>query len=396
MPEELPPPTAEEIRPDSFIVTTGFFRAGTEPIRLPRAVDGPTYTPDEAAVAARQFFEALASGRELEHEHDDPVEFARVNGLMVLFSEGVSAVFESHLARMPADIEARWRDLIAGGARSEAFGPLTLQERLDARQVETALIAGRRQRIVNLLVTLVLIVGVAVGASWGWKEFGPGEDRTRGALQFADTGASADVAAVEGGPPVAEPALSTALSDPVSVLAGAGPVADRVTSAPFVRFPYPPGAIGASLFQYANSGHVALVGPAGFTDDACLRVSVVTEDLRPLDTVTHGPCVETIGRDATVGCLGETAILLALDIPTGAVELPEGGTGFADAVRLQLVADGAPEYEVLTVRGTIEVDPGSDIVIPRFGGRIGETITFNTGAGRSGSCTLTGDFPGRA
>ncbi|MEK9999074.1 MAG: hypothetical protein VW623_03120, partial [Acidimicrobiaceae bacterium] len=138
MPEELPPPTAEEIRPDSFIVTTGFFRAGTEPIRLPRAVDGPTYTPDEAAVAARQFFEALASGRELEHEHDDPVEFARVNGLMVLFSEGVSAVFESHLARMPADIEARWRDLIAGGARSEAFGPLTLQERLDARQVETA------------------------------------------------------------------------------------------------------------------------------------------------------------------------------------------------------------------------------------------------------------------
>ena len=346
-------------------------------------------------MAARQFFEALASGRELEHDHPDPVEFARVNGLMVLFNEGVRVVFETHLERMPTDIEARWRDLIAGGARSEAFGPLTLQERLDERQVETALVAGRRQRVVNLFVTLVLIVGVAVGASWGWQEFGPGEDRTRGALQFADTDEPADVAAIEGGPPVAEPALSTTLSDPVSVLAGGGPVADRVTSAPVVRFPHPPGSIGASLFQYANSGHVALVGPAGFTDDACLRVSVVTEELRPLDTVTHGPCVETIGRDATVGCIGDTAILLALDIPTGEVALPEGGNGFADAIRLQLVADGAPDYEVLTVRGTIEVDPDSEIVIPRFGGQIGETIMFDTGAGRSGTCTLTGDFPGR-
>lgn len=347
-------------------------------------------------MAARQFFEALALGRELEHDHPDPVEFARVNGLMVLFNEGVRAVFETHLERMPTDIEARWRDLIAGGARSEAFGPLTLQERLDERQVETALVAGRRQRVVNLFVTLVLIVGVAVGALWGWQEFGPGEDRTRGALQFADTGGPADVAAVEGGSPVAEPALSTALSDPVSVLAGDGPVADRVMSAPFVRFPYPPGSIGASLFQYANSGHVALVGPAGFTDDACLRVSVVTEELRPLDTVTYGPCVETIGRDATVGCTGDTAILLALDIPTGEVALPEGGAGFADAIRLQLVADGAPDYEVLTVRGTIEVDPDSDIMIPRFGGQIGETIMFDTGAGRSGTCTLTGDFPVRS
>ena len=145
-------------------------------------------------MAARQFFEALASGRELEHDHPDPVEFARANGLMVLFNAGVRAVFESHLERMPTDIEARWRDLIAGGARSEAFGPLTLQERLDERQVETALVAGRRQRIVNLFVTLVLIVGVAVGASWGWQEFGPGEDRTRGALQFAGTDEPADVA----------------------------------------------------------------------------------------------------------------------------------------------------------------------------------------------------------
>ena len=73
-------------------------------------------------MAARQFFEALASGRELEHDDPDPVEFARVNGLMVLFNEGVRVVFETHLERMPHDLEARWRELIAGGARSEAIG----------------------------------------------------------------------------------------------------------------------------------------------------------------------------------------------------------------------------------------------------------------------------------
>ena len=313
---------------------------------------------------------------------------------MVLFNAGVRAVFESHLERMPTDIEARWRDLIAGGARSEAFGPLTLQERLDERQVETALVAGRRQRVVNLFVTLVLIVGVAVGASWGWQEFGPGEDRTRGALQFAGTDEPADVAAIEGGPPVAEPALSTTLSDPVSVLAAAvlSPIGSRRRRSCDFR------THRARSERRSSSARTRAMSPSSArpgspTTHAC--GSGRHRGTSSADTVTHGPCVETIGRDATVGCIGDTAILLALDIPTGEVALPEGGTGFADAIRLQLVADGAPDYEVLTVRGTIEVDPDSDIVIPRFGGQIGETIMFDTGAGRSGTCNLTGDFPRR-
>lgn len=375
------------------MVTTGFFRAGTEPIRLPKALEGPQYTPEQAAAAAHEFFAALAGGRELLEHHDDPIEHARANALMMLFSHGVAEVFETHLQRMDPELEARWRDLIAGGARSEAFGPLTLQERLDERSVEEALVTGRRQRVVNLSVGVLLIAVLGVGAWWGWQEFGVDEGRTQGALQFGQLDEAPDVAALEGGPPVVEPLLTTALSDPVSVLAGDGPVSERVTTAPFARYPYPPGALAASVFQYANSGHVVVVGPAGFVDTSCLRVSVVTSDLRPLDTVTHGPCVDPVGRDATVGCIGADAILLALDIPSGAVELPEGGTGLADAIRLQLVADGAPEYEVLSIRGTIQVDPGSDVVIPRFGGQVGEDVTFDVGSGRVGTCTLTGNLP---
>ena len=36
LPDELPPPTEEEIQPDSFVVTTGFLRAGDSPIELPK------------------------------------------------------------------------------------------------------------------------------------------------------------------------------------------------------------------------------------------------------------------------------------------------------------------------------------------------------------------------
>ena len=179
-------------------------------------------------MAARQFFEALASGRELEHDHPDPVEFARVNGLMVLFNEGVRVVFETHLERMPTDIEAQWRDLIAGGARSEAFGPLTLQERLDERQVETALVAGRRQRVVNLFVTLVLIVGVAVGGRGDGRSSDPARTAPRCAAVRRHR-RTRRRRRIEGGPPVAEPALSTTLSDPVSVLPAAvlSPIGSR-------------------------------------------------------------------------------------------------------------------------------------------------------------------------
>lgn len=393
LPEELPPPTGDDIQPDSFVVTTGFLRAGDQPIRLPVAPEGVTYTPHEADEAAREFFAALVGERELEHHLEDPVEHARANGLMLLFSDGVDELFEAHLLAMPPAHQERWRDLIAGGARSEAFGPLTLQERLDERQVESALVAGRRQRMVNSLIALVVVAALGGGGWWAYQEFGVEEERDRGALQFEATDEPASDAALEGGPPVVEAALTTTISDTVAVLAGSGPITDRVTTAPFAAYPYPPGALAASLFQYAGAGHVVVVGPTGFVDVACLRVSVVTSGLRPLDTVTHGPCVDPVGRTPAVGCVGPSALLLSLDIPAGEVELPEGGTGFADAVRVQLVADQPAEYDVLSQRATIAVDPGSDVVIPRFGGAVGDELTFDLGGGKVGTCTLTGDLP---
>ncbi len=86
--------------------------------------------------------------------------------------------------------------------------------------------------------------------------------------------------------------------------------------------------------------------------------------------------------------MGDTAVLLDVRIPAGEVTLPEGGVGFADAIRVQLVAPPTDEHELLTVRGLIAVATDSEVTIPRFGGAPGDEVTFDLGADRSGSCTI--------
>ena len=383
--------TTLENHPGSFVVTSGFLRGGDANIPPP-IDDGPVWTYDEADEKAHEFLLFVCGERTMPELIDDPVEHARANGIMLLFSTQVQASFESYLARMPPPRVEAWRELIAGGAGSEVFGPLTLREQLDERQVGEALREGRRQRIVNLLVGTVVLAAAVVGGVVLWNGLLVEEGRTESSFRFDELDEPPAVAALEGGPPVAQPSLTVALTTAVVVAAGEGPEADRITVAPFAVHPYPPGSIRASLFQFAGSGHIAFVGPEGFTADSCLRASVVTAALRPLDTVTHGPCLRPIGRSASVACLGANAIVIDLRVPADEVSLPEGGSGFADAVRVQLVG-GHADYEVLTLRGTIEVD-GEAVAVPRFGGEVGEELTFALGADRVGDCTLTGNLPG--
>jgi hypothetical protein len=384
-----------EIHPDAFMVKSGFLRAGSEPNVPPPAPDGPLWTFDEADERAHDFLRSVAGERDIANFLDDPVEHARANGLMLLFSEAVQESFRSYLARMPEPRVVAWTDLIAGGASSEAFGPLTLQEKLDEKQVDEALQVGRRQRAINLLLAVVALVGLVGGAYLLSQRFFADETRSESAFQFDLVDETPEEAARGGGPPITEPSLTTALATTVAVAAGDGPEATRITVAPFSVYPYPPGSIRASLFQYAGRGHVVFVGPEGFTDNSCLRASVVTAGLRPLDTVTYGSCGQPVGRPASVGCLGPSAVLLDLVVPPGEVTLPEGGTGFAEQVRVQLIGDD-PDYEVLSLRGTIEVAATDTVAVPRFGGEIGEELTFDLGADRIGRCTITGDLPGRS
>ena len=367
-------------------------RAGRARRVVPTVSDGPVWSHQESDRYAHEFLLAIAGNRDVYEYIEDPVEHARVNSMMLLFNEEVTEAFETLLVRMPEPRAEAWRDLISGGVSAEVFGPLTLQEQLDERRIGEHLRAARNGRIISAAVTVVVLAALALGAVAAWTAFVEGDERTGGRLDFGPLSEVSNEAALVGGPPVVEPALVTTLSTTVALLAGDGPISDRIADAPPGSLPYPPGAVQSTIFQYAGSGHVLFAGPEGFVEDSCLRASVVTEGLRPLDVVTTGPCQDPVGRPATIGCVGPTAVLLDLKVPSGVVELPEGGSGFAEEVRVQLVGHD-PRYETLSLRATIGVGSGDEVAVPRFGAAPSDVLRFDFGSGRVGTCTVTGDLP---
>jgi len=367
-------------------------RAGAAQRSLPRVAAGVVWSYEESDIRAHEFLAAVAGNRDVYEYVEDPVEHARVNSLMLLFNEEVTEAFETFLARMPQPRVEAWRELISGGVSSEVFGPLTLQERVDERQIAAYLQATRNRRIISVLTAAAVAVALALVGVVAWSELVAEDDSLTGSLDFGVLGEASNEAALVGGPPLVETSLIATLSETVAVLAGDAPLAQRDIDAPPGSFPYPAGSVSATLFQYAGSGHVLFAGPSGFVDNSCLRAAVVTGDLRPLDVVATGPCVEPDGRTATVGCVGPTAVLVDLKVPTGVVELPEGGSGFADAVRVKLVGHDE-RFEALFIGAAIEVSAGDEVVVPRFGAAPGDELIFDFGAGRLGVCTVTGDLP---
>ncbi len=354
--------------------------------------NGPPWTDEEADRQAHEFLDRLASGRPTDH-YDDPLEHARENGLLLLFGRGEQARFEWLLRRMSTARAALWRELLAGGASSEAFGPLTLQEQLDEQQVTDALARGRKQRIVNLVLGAVVLIALVAAAAVFWPS---GDDeRVSGAITFSDVTESAEAISLEGPPPAVDATLSTAIGTPVVVAAGPGTATERiVVDIDVEALPRPPGDVVATLFQYAGRGRLVLVGGPGWHAGLCTQVSVTSAGLRPFDTAHFpdaGACEGELGRIAEATCLSDTTMILDLEVPSGEVTLSEGGTATADSVRVQLDRPD-PAYEELSVRGVISVDAGETASVPRFGGQPGGSLTFDfTAAGhpsRIGSCSV--------
>lgn len=386
------PPPSRPAKPATFVAKAGFMRAGRARRVVPTVADGPAWSYEESDRRAHEFLLAVAGSRDIYEFIEDPVEHARMNSMMLLFNEEVTEAFETLLARMPEPRADAWRDLVSGGVSAEVFGPLTLQEQLDERRIGAHLRAARNGRIISSAVTVVVLAALALGVVALWGTFVEGDERSGGRLDFGLGSGVSNGAALVGGPPAVEPSLVATLSTTVALSAGDGPISERITTAPAGSLPHPPGALAATVFQYAGSGHVLFAGPEGFVEDSCLRASVVTEDLRPLDVVTTGPCEDPVGRPATIGCVGPTAVLLDLRVPSGVVELPEGGSGFAEEVRVQLIGHD-PAYETLSLRAAIGVGSRDEVVVPRFGAAPGDVLQFNFGSGRVGACTVTGDLP---
>ena len=405
-PRPMPPqgaPDAEESRRSRRSVFFRPERTAASPVAGYPVELGSRLTSTEADRHIRAFLTRLASGRQLEFRVD-PVEMARENDLLLLFGPDEEEEFARLALSFPDETVKRWATLLSGGNRSEAFGPRSRAERRDeaaiGRELQTALLR-------RALAAALVIAFLAAGSFGVMALLGIESDDTPGpGLRFAqptvDQVETTTGSSVAGGSPIAEPALTAVADRIVAVVRGEKPIADRIRlSVSASELPIGVGSVAAAVFQY-DRGQIALVGPEGWVDASCVRVSVTTDGFRPLDVVRHvgldAKCPDgMVGRDSQVTCLGSSVLILGIEIPQREEpkELPEGGVGWAEKVRfgVERALTDDETWEVLAVRGTIEVPVGEeDVVIPRFGGRSGDHLTVTLGDGdhglRTGTCLL--------
>ena len=406
LPEQVRSEPGTEVSDDLWNRRSTFFRATNRtgsPVEGQAFEPGRRWTTSEADRQIRAFLMRLAGDRRLAHR-TDPTELVRENDLLLLFGPEEEEAFAKLALRFPDETVAQWATLLSGGDRSEAFGPRSRAERRDEAVIARDLTRGLRKRVAG---TALLLVVVAVGVLGGRSllETTPG-DRTDRSLRFSTAqgqGGGEDPGDVRlvGGDPVADPSLVAVAETVVAVLRGDGPLEERIMlSVPRPELPIRPGTLAATVFEHGG-GQVALVGPDGWVDRACIRVSVVTGRFRPLDTVLHMGSDATcpaglVGRRAEVTCLGSAALVLAINIPQGEVSLIEGGTGWAEAVRFGVESPVAPSgrWETLAVRGMIAVPVGAEsVAVPSFGGGPGDELVMDLGADGRGrhqaTCTLS-------
>ncbi|MDG2427581.1 MAG: hypothetical protein P8M16_04055 [Acidimicrobiales bacterium] len=378
-----------------------FFRESSDmgsPLPDMPVPSGGRWSEIEADRQIRAFLIHLAGGRDLV-ERDDPVEFLRENDLLLLFGPEEEASFADLALRFPESTVTKWATLLSGGDRSEAFGPRSRAERRDEAGILREFQVGLRKRVFGavLLLGLVAVVGFAARTML----ISEPEDRLDRSLRFAGSSVSAadsqPTGRIDGGPPVAEPSFVAVADQVVAVLKGGGSQESRIRiDVPASDLPIRPGVLLATVFEH-RGGQVALIGPEAWWAEACIRVSVVTDMLRPLDVVFHevkeGACPDRLrGRVARVTCVGRSVLMLGVDIPQGKVELDEGGVGWAETIRFGVEAapDAASKWEILAVRGAMTVaDQAGDTgaAVPAFGGGPGDVVRVEIGA-TTGECTL--------
>lgn len=371
-----------------------FRKEGDSPVAHLDPEVGPRWTQSEADQEIRQFLVQLAGDRVL-LQFDDPIQLAQENDLLLLFGPEEEEAFARLALRFPEETVATWATLLAGGDRSEAFGPRSRAERRDEASIERSLKLGFRRRALTVFGLFLLLIFGFFGVRRALQE--QPVDRSERALRFESVLANQDLGDGEvflsGRSPEAEPKLVVALDRLVAVATGDGLLEDRVQlSVSEGVLPLSRGSVFATVFEHGG-GQVALLGPPGWTESACVRASVVTYLLRPLDVVLYesgDACpASVVGPNTRLTCVGSQVLIFAIEIPQGEVELVEGGIGWAEAVRVG-IEFSVPGWEVLSLRGTIAVpiDDG-EVGIPIFGGRSGEELLVDFGDQRTGICTMT-------
>ncbi|MEO5840690.1 MAG: hypothetical protein ABIQ73_19660 [Acidimicrobiales bacterium] len=381
-----------------FSDTHSFFRSPTgdkayvDPLAGFQVEAGPEWSDDEANAVLRRMLDALAEGR-ASIEDPDALAYAEANSLLLLIGPREEAVMHRLYTRMPPAMVERWRTALGGDRDSLGFGRRRTEE---PPTVDAALRSARRRTAVMTLAVVITLGLVAAAAIF----LRPDEETLPvGKISFGSTSPTAEGPdRFLGEAPIVNENLLARIERPVAVREGSGNATDRID--PDVNadlLPFPPAAVSATLFRYGGQGQVVIVGPAGFLNAACFQVSAVTINLRPFDTAVYNAgarsCPGNVaGRAVTLGCTGDTAIMLDVQFPQGQVELEEGGVASIGGVRIASFAI-RPGYETLSLRGTIEVRAGKAEEVPMFGGKTGDVVSFDvTPKGATtptiGRCTL--------
>ena len=354
---------------------------------------GSQWTEKEADKRIREFLIRLAGDRELVDE-SSPVEFARKNDLLLLFGPEEEELFAKLAVRFPPETLQVWAELLGGGDSSDSFGPRSRAERQDEKAIALSIKKAFRRRTLTFLV----VVGLIVFAILFFRRLADEGivDDSSNALRFAsqesETSFEGEIA--DYGPPIVEPNLVAFADLLVALQEGEGSPEDRVRQVvPENILKVQPGEIIATVFGYNSGGQVALIGPEGWLSEACVRVSATDDEFRPFDVVvfelTQGLCSEELsGRKVSPTCLGESLLIVPLYIPQGEVTHPEGGSGWAEMIRVGYEMS-VPGWETLALRGTIAVGAQEgQTEIPLFSGKIGDELTISFNELNTGNCTL--------
>ena len=382
-----------------------FFRArkfSKSPVAAYQVTPGSKWSTEEADEEIRKFLTRLAGDRDLV-ETADPIQLAQENDLLLLFGPDEEEEFARLALRFPEETVKNWATLLSGGSRSEAFGPRSRAE----RRSEAAVASELQSAVFRRLITAGIGVGLILVVFFALKSLTDNSEEKVGlGLRFSEV---SSVESVESNNsyldlfnPITEPALVATAERIVAVKQGEEQLMERIkVDVPYEALPILPGVLSATVFQYGE-GQIALVGPEGWVADSCTMVSVTTSNLRPLDVVHYAgsstDCPSGIkGTEANPTCLGSSVLVLPIAIPqrSNPQKLPEGGVGWAEKVRFAIESPTAElnGWEVLSVRGTIEVPEGvENVVIPKFGGAPGDKLEIDLGVGSegpiAGSCII--------
>ena len=362
-----------------------FFRIGTRSALL---VDPPVETLDAAGAdtAIVSFFRSLAGDRPLA-QHESAEDFVIDNALMVMLGADEEALFRAMLPTFPSATQQTWEALLSGGVSSETFGARTEDEVAEEERIDADLNGGRQRRYllagVGVLCTLLGVIGVISLLQRTTDEAKPSLTDFFGNDEGTDEAPGVLLV------PSVATEFTTRLNTVLLVADGAAPAEDRiVVDPPEGVLANEAGSVAATLLQHDGEGFVAVAGPAGFFEDACIEVAVVSTKLRALDVGVHGACSGlSDARVAFSKCSGSTLVILQLRIPEGAVALPEGGSAVASDVRVGII-ENVDGYETAELRGAIGVLPDVDgLAVPPFGGSAGDELPIDFG-GVTGTCTI--------